>query len=218
MRLASAPPLFLFALGVAAIACGGLGGQPPERPPAVRGPNGESYYLVEKGPYKAFYDGWGRLEYIEQDKNEASGKPARVVARYDGQKHPHRLEIDLDRDGHSDRWEDYDPEGRLTRFAPIGADGRAHRWTVVGTKGEVLRYEHDEKGDGHIARVEIIEGDRVGRIELDTNGDGKIDRWQQWSGGRLTSEAMDTDGDGKPDRTLTYGAAGEVVKVERTGM
>jgi hypothetical protein len=216
MRFVSARVALSLALGAYGAGCGGLGGQPPNRPPAIRGPNGESYYLIEKGPYKAFYDGFGRLEYIEHEKTEG-GKTWRVVARYDRQKHPHRLEIDFDSDGRADRWEDYDPEGRMTRFAPIGADGRAHRWTVVGPNGEPIRYEYDQRGDGRIDRIEFIEGDHIARVELDTNGDGKIDRWQQWNGGRLTSEAIDTDGDGKPDRTITYGPGGEVVKVERAG-
>jgi hypothetical protein len=215
MRFAGAPPAVLVALGVGvAVGCGGLGGQPPDRPPAVRAPNGQVYYLIEKGPYKAFYDGFGRLEYIEHEKSE-DGKPSRVVARYDGQKRPHRLEIDFDRDGRAERWEDYDPEGRLTRFSLVGSDSQAHRWAVVGPRGDVLRYEH-ERG-GRIERVEIIEGDRIARVELDTNADGKIDRWQRWTGNLLTSEAIDADADGKPDRTLSYGAGGELVKVERAG-
>jgi hypothetical protein len=215
MRFAGAPPIALVAWAAVVVGCGGLGGQPPDRPPAVRGPNGESYYLIEKGPYKAFYDGFGKLEYIEQDRTE--GSSARVIARYDGQKRPHRLEIDFDRDGRADRWEEYNPDGKLTRFSLIGSDGRAHRWSVLGPRGEVVRYEHDERGDGHITRIEVIEGDRVVRVELDTNGDGKIDRWQQWAGGQITTESLDTDGDGKPDRTLTYGPDGAVVRVDRAG-
>jgi EF hand len=214
MRFVRSPvaSLVAFATGVA---CGGLGGQPSDRPPVVQAPNGQSYYLVTKGPYKAYYDGFGRLDYIEYENVTDAGRPSRVVARYDGQKRPHRLEIDLERDGRVDRWEDYDAEGRLTRFAPIGADGKAHRWTVVGPKGEAVRYEYDQRGDGHSDRIEFIEGDHLGRVELDTNGDGKIDRWQEWKSGRLVSEAVDTDGDGKPDRKLTYGENGQVLRVER---
>lgn len=201
------------ALALLIVGCGGLRGQPPERPPVVRGPNGESFYLVARGPYKAFYDAWGKLERIEYDSN-GDGKPDQI-ARHDGQKHPHRLEIDVDFDGRFDRWEDYDSEGHLIRWALAGEDGRPHRWTVVDAKGQPIRYEYDEKGTGRPERVETIESGRVRHVELDSDHDGRIDRWQDWSEGRLQSESIDLDADGKPDRRLIYDAAGQVVRVER---
>jgi hypothetical protein len=193
--------------------CGGLGGQPPDRPPVVQAPDGQSYYLIAKGPYKAFYDGWGRLDRIEYDQ-KGTGKPDRI-ARYDGLKHAHRLEIDFDFDGHMDRYEDYDPEGHLIRFATIGSSGKPDRWTVVGPKGETLRYEYDPKDNGHPERIEYIEGDRIVRVELDSDHDGRIDRWQQWENGRLVSESIDTNGDGKPHRRVFYTREGAIDHVER---
>ena len=66
--------------------CGARGGLPPPRPPTVTGPDGQTYHLVDKGPYKAFYDAWGRLQRIEYDSN-GDGKPDQI-ARYDGRRHP----------------------------------------------------------------------------------------------------------------------------------
>jgi hypothetical protein len=193
---------------------GGLGGQPPERPSVMKMADGRSLYLVEHGPYKAFYDAWGRLDRIEYDSN-GDGRADRI-ALHNGAKQPFRIQVDADFDGHIDRWEDFDSEGRLTRFAVIGDDARPHRWIVVDAKGQATRYDYDEDGDGRIERSEIIEGGRVGRIELDTDHDGRMDRWQTWKNGRLVSEAMDTDGDGTPDRRLVYGADG-VPRLERLG-
>jgi YD repeat-containing protein len=202
-------------LAIALAHCGGLRGQPPERPPSVRAPDGQVYYLVERGPYKAYYDGGGRLDHMEFDKPGDAERPERIIVRYHGQKRPRRLEIDVDRDGHFDRWEDYDAEGRLTRAAFTDADGKARRWTVPGPNGEPLRYEYDEGGDGRAERVEIIEGGRIARVELDTDGDGKIDRWQEWTGAHLVREAIDTDGDTKADRRLVYAGGGQLERVER---
>src|SRR5438309_1731715 len=47
------------------------------------------------------------------------------------------------------------------------------------------------------------------------SGDGRMDRWQVWQKGRLASEELDTKGTGKPDRRLVYGAAGNILRVER---
>jgi hypothetical protein len=193
--------------------CGGLRGQPPDRPPVVKSPGGQSYYLVARGPYQAFYDAYGKLDRIEYDSN-GDGKPDQI-ARHEGRRHPRRLEIDTDFDGRFDRWEDYDDDGRLLRHALVAKDGRAHRWTVVDAKGEPLRYEYDDKGTGHTDRVEIIADGRVARVELDSDHDGRIDRWQDWTAGRLQSESIDLDADGKPDRRLVYDGSGHVLRIER---
>lgn len=201
------------ALGSLAAACGGLGNEPPVPPPTIKGPDGQRYHVLDRGRYRGVYDRWGRLVRIEHDSN-GDGRPDRI-ARHDGQKSPHRVEIDVDFDGRTDRWEDY-AEGRLRRWAVAGPRGRPRMWTVVDGDGSPTRYEYDDDLDGRIERAEIVVGGRIGRVELDTDKDGRFDRWQDWSGGRLTTESLDTDGDGRPDRRLHYGAGGTIARVEAT--
>jgi hypothetical protein len=204
--------LCLLAASLACAACGGLSGEPPHRPPTVKGPDGKPRYVTEHGPYKATYDRWGRLERIDHDSN-GDGKPDRIL-RHDGAKKPHSIDVDVDFDGRIDRWEKFTPEGALLRWA-VADKGRARMWTVVASDGTTpARYEYDSDGDGQIERAEIVVGSRIGRVELDTDRDGKIDRWQEWDGAKLTLEAMDTDADGRPDRRLHY-AEGRIQSVER---
>ena len=193
--------------------CGARGGLPPPRPPTVKGPDGQVYHLVDKGPYKAFYDRWGRLQRIEYDSN-GDGR-ADHVARHDGRKRPYQVDVDVDFDGRPDRWERYDDEGRLLRVGAASGPERAPDvWEVPGPGGETARREHDADGDGVPERVEVLEAGRVAQVQLDADRDGRIDRWQEWRDGRLAGEDLDTDGDGRPDRRLRYDARGKVQSVE----
>jgi hypothetical protein len=181
----------------------------------MTGPDGREYYLLDRGPYKAFYDSWGRLQRIEYDSN-GDGKPDHI-AFHDGEKSPHLLEVDEDFDSHIDRWEEYDPRGVLTRvgLSRRGSD-RPDFWIVPGPDGLTpARKEYDENGDGQVDRVELLKDGLVVQIQVDADRDGRMDRWQNFSGGRLTSEELDTDGDGKPDRRIRYGDKGRVVALER---
>jgi hypothetical protein len=190
---------------LAAAACGGSGGRPPERPPVVEAPNGQSYYFIDRSPYKAYYDVWGRLDHLEFDSN-GDGRGDRTTRHKEGAKRPYRIESDVDFDGRVDRWEDFDEAGNLVRFAVGGA---------AGADGRHYRYEHDRDGDGRPERVEIVEQGRIARIELDSDRDGRPDRWQEWAGGRMTRESLDLDQDGKADRRLSYGPKGTVTGVEK---
>jgi hypothetical protein len=200
------------ALGVAL--SGGLGGQPPARPPLVKLPDGRSLYVKTHGAFKAYYDVWGRLDFVEHDSN-GDGLPDRI-ARHNGAKRPFRIEVDADFDGRPDRWEDFDEAGHLTRFGLVGEDGRAHRFTGLDAEGRAVRYEYDEDGNGLTERTEVIEDGRVAKVLLDTDDDTRFDRWQEWKNGRLATETIDIDGDGTADRRLVYGAGGSV-RLERLG-
>lgn len=193
--------------------CGARGGLPPPRPPTVTGPDGQTYHLVDKGPYKAFYDAWGRLQRIEYDSN-GDGKPDQI-ARHDGRRHPYQLDVDSDFDGHTDRWERYDEEGRLLKVGTARAPGQAPNvWTIPHAEGEPERREFDENGDGVIERVEVTRDGRLIAAEVDGDRDGRIDRWQRWEQGRLVAEDLDTDRDGKADRRVRYDAQGKVLSLE----
>ena len=199
--------------GAWSAACGGHGGQAPRSPPRVKGPDGKDYYLLDKGPYKAYYDAWGRLERFDYDSN-GDGKPD-VVAYHRGAKLPSLLEIDSDFDGATDRWEDYDAAGRLVKVGTSQRGPGPDTWTYPGPGEQPSRREHDADHDGRIEKVESYRAGRVARVELDGDADGRIDRWQSWAAGRLETEELDTDGDGRPDRRLRYGAQGRIQAVER---
>lgn len=210
-----AAPVLAAALLAASCAgqCGARGGLPPPRPPTVQGPDGQKYYLVDKGAYKAFYDRWGRMQRIEYDSN-GDGK-ADHIARHDGRHRPYQMDVDSDFDGRTDRWERYDDEGRLLKVGTAREPGRApDLWTIAATAGEPERREHDPDGDGVIDRVEVIRAGRVAEVQVDSDRDGRMDRWQRWEQGRLLSEDLDTDRDGKPDRTVRYDPRGKVLALE----
>jgi hypothetical protein len=210
-----AAPVLAAALLAASCAgqCGARGGLPPPRPPTVTGPDGRKYHLVERGPYRAFYDAWGRLQRIEYDSN-GDGRPDHI-ALHDGRRRAHQMDVDGDFDGRTDRWERYDDEGRLVKVGTARAPGRApDLWTSAPAPGEPERREHDADGDGVIERVEVVRDGRVTEVEVDGDRDGRMDRWQRWEQGRLVSESLDTDRDGAADRTVRYDRRGKVVTLE----
>jgi hypothetical protein len=179
----------------------------------VKGPDGQTYHLVDKGPYKAFYDRWGRLQRIEYDGN-GDGR-ADHVARHDGRRHAYQMDVDVDFDGRPDRWERYDAAGKLEKVGAASGPERAPDvWVVPGADGETARREHDADGDGVPERIEILSGGLVTEVQIDADRDGRIDRWQEWEGGRLAGEDLDTDGDGRGDRRLRYDPRGKVLSVE----
>jgi hypothetical protein len=195
------------------VRCGGLGGEPPKLAPVVKGPEGQRQHMVDKGPFKAYYDEWGRLQRIEQDTN-GDGRPDRI-SRHQGGKAASSLEVDVDFDGQIDRWDRFGPDGKLHSYAVAGQDGRPHMWTVVDGNGAPTRYEYDVDVDGKTERAEVVENGRIARVELDTDRNGSVDRWQQWANGKLESESLDTDGDGRPDRRLRYKSDGHIAGIER---
>jgi len=194
-------------------ACGGRGGLPPDLPPRVKGPDGREYLLLDRGPYKGFYDQWGRLQRIEYDSNN-DGKPD-YIAIHDGEKSPHLLQVDEDFDGLTDRWEEYDPAGILTKVGLSRRhSGSPDLWITPGPGDLPALKEYDENGDMRVDRRELFRGGLIVKVEIDSDNDGKIDRWQDWSTGRLSSEGLDTNADGKPDRRVVYGDKGRVLKLE----
>lgn len=199
-------------LAALAVACGGRGGLPPERPPMVKGPDGRDYYLLDKGKYKAYYDAWGRLDRLAYDSN-GDGRPD-IIAHHGGGKTPRLIEVDEDFDGRTDRWEDYDKDEKLLKVGASRKGGAPDVWTYPGPDGQPARKEYDEDVDGRIDRAEVFEGGRLVRAELDADRDGRVDRWQSWQAGRLVAEGLDTDGDGQPDRRIRYDASGKVAGLE----
>jgi hypothetical protein len=202
-------------LGVAALgsACGGAGGLPPQGPPRVKGPDGQEYYLLDRGPAKAYYDPWGRLQRLEYDSN-GDGRTD-IVAHHRGAKLPSLLEVDSDYDGSVDRWEDYDGSGHLVKVGTSRRGRGPDVWTYPGPNDRPSRRDYDDDMDGRIERVAIYRDGRVVRVELDGDRDGRFDRWQVLEAGRLSAEELDTDADGRPDRRIRYGDGGRILAMER---
>lgn len=181
-------------------------------PPLVQGPDGQVYHLLDRGPYKAFYDRWGRLERLEYDSN-GDGR-ADQIAHHGGSRTARTIEVDEDFDGRIDRWEDYDATAKLVKVGASRRGGRPDVWVVPGPEGQPARKEYDEDGDGRVDRAEILQEGRVVRVEVDADRDGRFDRWQDWLSGRLAREEVDTDRDGRPDQRILYGERGRVVALE----
>jgi len=193
--------------------CGGLQGRPPATPPIVKDKDGHVHYVVDRKPYRAYYDSMGQLERIEHDGN-GDGRGDYLI-HYDASRKAGLVEVDEDFDGWIDRWEHYDVNGGLER---VGRARRGHRpdvWDYPARDGRPARVEYDEDGDGRFDRTEVQRDGQVVRVEIDADRNGLVDRWQAWEGGRLASEGLDTDGDGRPDRRLRYGRDGKVLGIER---
>jgi antitoxin component YwqK of YwqJK toxin-antitoxin module len=189
-------------------ACGGLGGRPPAPLPIVK-EGAQTYKVLDKGDYKAYYDSMGQLARILHDSN-GDGRPDRIAHYKDGK--IFLIEIDQDGDGWIDRWEHYDTAGRLEKYGQWRrARGKEDTFTTLGADGKPARVEYDDDGDGVIDRAEVLRDGKVVGVEVDADRNGKIDRWQLWEKGRLLREDFDTDGDGKPDRRITYDARGRVL-------
>ena len=176
--------------------------------------SGVQVRVMEKGAYTYMYALDGSLRQIDFDSN--GDRKADVFAYFSGRTTPDRLEIDENRDGKVDRWEEYGKEGALVRFATSAKGGVPERFVEVDpvTKA-TLRVETDADHDGRRERLEVFVAGKLSRAEIDTDGDGKRDRSQTWTDGRLVSEEIDRDGDGRPDIRILHTKTGAISKVER---
>jgi hypothetical protein len=206
---------FTLSLGGCGRFCGGVGNRPPAPLPIVKDARtGQTFYVLDRGEYKAYYDSLGQLVRIEHDTNQ-DGR-AEEIARYDGKKNPSLVEVDENSDGWIDRWEYYDEKGTLLSVGRWHkTKGQPDEWTSRDGQGRPVRIEHDDDGDGRKDRTEVLEREKVVALEIDADRDGRTDRWQKLDKGRLVSEDLDTNGDGKADRRLRFKADGTVQGIER---
>lgn len=210
-------PLIIAVIALTASACG-MGSKPPapDLPPwkLVKDAKGVEMRLLEKPPYTYLYGLDGTLRQMKFDSN-GDRKPD-VFAYFSGRNTPDRLEIDENRDGTIDRWEEYNPEGKLVRFATSRKGGTPERFVEVDPVTQAtIQVETDADHDGRRERLELFVGGKLSRAEIDTDGDGKRDRIQDWSPGYLASEEIDRDNDGRPDIRITHTKSGAILKVER---
>jgi hypothetical protein len=211
--------LIIAVIGLVTTGCG-LGSNPPapDLPPwrMIKDASGVQVRALEKAPYTYMYGLDGTLRQIDFDSN-GDRKPD-VFAFFSGRTTPDRLEIDENRDGKVDRWEEYTQQGVLQRYATSAKGGSPERFVELdpATKA-TLRVETDADHDGRRERLEVFVSGRLSRAEIDTNGDGKRDRVQAWAQGRLTAEEIDRDGDGRADIRILRSKTGAISRVERLG-
>lgn len=171
-------------------------------------------FLLQKGPYQAFYGPDRRLERLLQDEN-GDGR-ADLVTLFDGEGRPTVTEIDSDGDGVVDRWQRYSPKGGLLKIEiSRRRRGAPDVWEEFDEDGRVIRREIDEDGDGKPDVVEAAAPVAPRRVEQDLDAQGRPHRWEVYEGDRLAAEELDGDGDGHPDRRLVRGALGELVRMEK---
>ena len=169
--------------------------------------------VLVKGPYTYLYALDGRLREIRYDSDNDQ-KPD-VFAFFSGRDTPDRLEIDDNRDGRVDRWEEYNAQGLLVKYATASRGSSPDRFVDIDpvTKA-ITQIETDADHDGRRERREVFSGGKLTRSEVDTNADGRLDRLQTWQNGVLITEEVDRDGDGKPDIRLHRSKSGAVTRVE----
>jgi hypothetical protein len=175
---------FVFACGVVASACG----QPKSSiVPVYDKQTGALRLLEYDANGNGRVDTWSRVE------------AGRIV----------KVDIDSDEDGKKDRWEYYDPEGRLERIGSSTLnDGEEDAWMTPGDNGSTVRVDVSTRRDGKVTRTEYYEQNAILRAEEDTDGDDRPDKWETYESGRLAILAFDTAHRGAPDRRLMYAADG----------
>jgi len=145
--------------------------------------------LFEKGSAQALYDADWRLVRLAED--EDGDRRAERITFYRPDQTPLRREVDMDRDGVIDRWEIFEPSGRLVRVGTSTRRGlRPDLWVDLDAQGAERRREYDDDGDGLPDRAEV------------------------WAEGRLVAEEFAIKGDGLFRRRLVRGPDGRVVRVE----
>ncbi len=176
--------------------------------------SGVEVRLLEKPPYTYLYGLDGALRQIKFDSN-GDRKPD-VFAYFAGRSTPERLEIDENRDGKLDRWEEYNAEGVLVRYSTSAKGGTPENFVEIDPiTNQTTQVEKDADLDGRREQLQVFVKGRLSRVEIDTDGDGKRDRSQDWTPGYLASEEIDRDGDGRADVRLLRSKGGTILKVER---
>lgn len=136
-----------------------------------------------------------------------------------------RIELDLDENGHTERWDFYDAGGSLQKVGLSRQnDGVMDAQAYYDSSGALVRMEVSNERDGVFDRVEFYEGGRLARSAEDTNGDGRADKWDTYvvvpgSPGEspeysVVSTGIDETGSGRPERRFVFGAGGALVRIE----
>lgn len=134
-----------------------------------------------------------------------------------------RIELDLDENGGTERWDFYTADGELEKVGLSREnDGVMDALAFYGSAGDLVRMEISSARDGVFDRVEHYEGGTLVRSTEDTNRDGRPDKWDDYAaaGGEggtpytVTSTALDESGSGRAERRFVFGAGGAIERVE----
>jgi hypothetical protein len=138
----------------------------------------QTHRVSTRRAYKAYYDTLGQLVRILNDTN-ADGRPDRIAHYKDG-KTIFLIEIDLDHDGWIDRFEHYDPAGKLAKVGQWQHKrGKEDTWTTLGPDGQPSRVEW-RRPDGAPTRPTCCARARWwGEIDADRNADGPLQAWRR---------------------------------------
>ena len=163
----------------------------------------------------------GRLTTLSTDTNKNGTFD--TVSIMDGARIV-RIELDLDENGRTERWDFYTPDGRLEKVGLSREnDGVMDAQAFYGPSGELVRMEISTSRDGTFDRVEFYEQDELVSSTDDTNGDGRPDKWDVYAavaGGvdgvryTVTSTALDESGRGRAERRFVFGPGGAIERVE----
>lgn len=173
-------------------------------------------------PPAATYDpGTGRLQTLTADANKNGRND--TVSYMDGTRIL-RIELDLDENGHVERWDFYGREGSLEKVGfSRQNDGVMDAQAFYAPEGTLLRMEVSTRRDGTFDRTETYEGGLLKRSADDTDGDGKPDKWDEYvrEGGdgavptyAVVSSSFDDSGRGRPERRFVFGPGGAIERVE----
>jgi hypothetical protein len=154
----------------------------------------------------------------------AKGAQNNAVAVMDGARVV-RVELDLDRNGKTDRWDFYKPDGTLEKVGLSRLnDGVMDAVAFYDGDRALVRMEISTARDGRFNRVEYYERGVLTRAEEDTNGDGRADKWEtyrpQATAGlgepafAIATAAFDDLGRGTPQRRFVYAPDGVITRVE----
>lgn len=167
----------------------------------------------------AEFDGdTGRLHRVEFDathdgRNDAISHMDGTVVR--------RIEVDLDENGRTDRWDFYGPDRRLdsvgfSRLNNGVMDARAY----YSPDAKIDRINISTEQDGRFNRVEFYEAGVLVRSEEDTNGDGRPDKWETYEPNpdarpdeppvAIRSVAFEDVGNGSLQRRVIFESGGRV--------
>ena len=181
---------------------------------ACTGPSGER-------PAATYDPETGRLKTLSADAN---GNGQNDTMSYMDGTRILRIELDLDENGHVERWDFYRPDGGLEKVGfSRQNDGVMDAQAFYGPGGALARMEVSTRRDGTFDRTELYEGGLLKRSADDTDGDGRPDKWDEYArhggGGAapeyaVTSTSFDDSGSGRPERRFVFGPGGSIERVE----
>lgn len=152
---------------------------------------------------------------VRLDLPRADGRGVQARTYLDGAR-VFRTEVDLDGSGRVDRWEYFDPRGRLVKVGTSSAgDGVEDTWTYAADDEGVRRVEIATARDRRPDRRETYRADRLVAVEEDVNGDGRPDKWEEYADGVLRVVGFDPSyRAGRPLRRVVYDRDGRFSHVE----